>query len=137
MAWVVDTCVLIDVLEDDPEFGLTSATLLDRLLDQGLEVCPVTYAELAPAFEGDRVLQDEFLAGVGVSLPAEWSWTDTLEAHSAWARFIRLKRRGRVPRRPLADILIGAFAAGREGLVTRNPEDFHSVFPGLALAVPD
>ena len=137
MAWVVDTCVLIDVLEDDPKFGASSATLLERLLDDGLEVCPATYAELAPAFDGDRALQDEFLGGVGVSLPADWSWTDTLEAHAAWARFIRLKRRGKVPRRPLADILIGAYAADRDGLVTRNPDDFRPVFPNLSLAVPD
>jgi predicted nucleic acid-binding protein len=137
MSWVVDTCVLIDVLEDDPQFGAASATLLDRLFDEGLEVCPVTYAELATAFDGDRALQDEFLAGVGIPLPADWSWTDTLEAHSAWARFIRLKRGGKVPRRPLADILIGAYAADRDGLVTRNPDDFRTVFPDLSLAVPD
>jgi len=38
MAWVVDTCVLIDVLEDDPEFGLVSAEALDAHLDEGLHV---------------------------------------------------------------------------------------------------
>ena len=33
--WVVDTCVLVDVLEDDPSFGRRSALALrDRL------VCP-------------------------------------------------------------------------------------------------
>lgn len=136
MPWVVDTCVLIDVLEDDPEFGAPSAALLDRLLAEGLEISPVTYAELAPAFGGDRSLQDEFLAGVGVALPAEWSWADTLAAYAAWDRFIRLRRRGDAPRRPLADILIGAHAAGRDGLVTRNPDDFAPVFPDLPLAVP-
>jgi hypothetical protein len=136
MAWVVDTCVLIDVLEDDPEFGVPAAALLDRLVGEGLAISPVTYAELAPAFGGDRALQDEFLAGVGVALPAEWSWVDTLAAHAAWERFIRLKRQGRIARRPLADILIGAHAAGRHGLVTRNPDDFRPVFPELPIAVP-
>lgn len=136
MAWVVDTCVLIDVLEDDPEFGAGSAAALDRLVGEGLVVCPVTYAELAPAFGGDRSLQEEFLLGVGAELPAEWSWLDTVNAHAAWDRFIRLKRRHGLPRRPLADILIGAYAAGRSGLVTRNPDDFAGVFPGLELAVP-
>jgi hypothetical protein len=29
MAWVVDTCVLLDVLEDDPSFGRASASTLD------------------------------------------------------------------------------------------------------------
>ena len=136
MPWVVDTCVLIDVLEDDPEFGASSAGLLERLLAEGLEISPVTYAELAPAFGGDRALQDDFLAGAGVALLAEWSWADTLAAHSAWDRFIRLRRRGAVPRRPLADILIGAYAAGRQGLVTRNPGDFTPVFLDFSLAVP-
>lgn len=136
MAWVVDTCVLLDVLEDDPDFGAASAGLLDRLSGDGLEVSPVTYAELAPAFGGDRALQEEFLTGVGVDLPALWSWADTLAAHSAWARFIALKRRGAQPRRPLADILVGAHASARSGLVTRNPDDFAAIFPDLRLAVP-
>ena len=29
MAWVVDTCLLIDIAEADPVCGLPSATLLD------------------------------------------------------------------------------------------------------------
>ena len=29
MAWVVDTCLLIDVAEADPAFGIGSAKLLD------------------------------------------------------------------------------------------------------------
>jgi len=29
MAWVVDTCLLIDVAEADPTFGVASAKLLD------------------------------------------------------------------------------------------------------------
>lgn len=136
MSWVVDTCVLIDVLEDDPEFGAASADLLDRLLPQGLVVCPVTYVELAPAFDGDRVLEEEFLAGVGIALPAAWTWPDTQAAHSAWQRYVELKRRGAAPRRPLADVLIGGHAANRDGLVTRNPDDFAAVFPDLRLAIP-
>jgi predicted nucleic acid-binding protein len=137
MAWVVDTCVLLDVLEDDPAFAAPSAALLERLLDEGLEVCPVTFAELAPAFEGDRGLQEEFLAGVGISLPPAWRWDDTLAAHQGWARHVHRKRRGVVPRRPLADILIGAHATRRSGLVTRNPGDFRPVFPDLRLAIPE
>lgn len=136
MAWVVDTCVLIDVLEDDPEFGSLSATALDAKVTEGLAVSPVTYAELAPAFHGERKLQDEFLTGVGITLPANWEWADTLAAHAAWDRFIRLKRQGSAARRPLADILIGAYANRRTGLITRNPDDFEPIFPDLTLSVP-
>jgi hypothetical protein len=136
MAWVVDTCILLDVLDDDPAFGEPSASLLERLLGEGLEVCPVTFAELAPAFDGDRGLQEEFLVGVGISLPSVWRWEDTLAAHDGWARHVRRKREKSSPRRPLADILIGAHAMRRSGLATRNPRHFRPVFPDLRLAVP-
>lgn len=136
MVWVVDTCVLLDVLEDDPEFGRLSASVLDGHAVEGLTVCPITYAELAPAFDGDSNLQDEFLTGVGVDFRQDWTWEDTLRAHASWNRFIQRKRSGLVPKRPLADILIGAFALRHAGLITRNPEDFEAVFPELMLQVP-
>jgi predicted nucleic acid-binding protein len=136
MAWVVDTCVLIDVLEDDPEFGHLSALTVESCAAEGLTVCPVTYAELAPAFKGDRALQDEFLAGVGVDFRQDWTWEDTLQANGAWNAHIQRKRSGSVPKRPLADVLIGAFASRHQGLITRNRRDFETTFPDLALRDP-
>ena len=134
MAWVVDTCMLIDVLEDDARFGRSSALALDSHAEDGLVICPLTYAELAPAFQGDTVLQDEFLHGVGVDFRQDWTWTDTLRTHEAWHRFIEGRRARSLPRRPLADVLIGAFARRYQGLITRNAGDFRSIFPELRLA---
>lgn len=132
--WVVDTCMLIDVLEDDPRFGRSSASVLDSCLADGLVLCPLTYIELAPAFGGDRALQDSFLRGVGVDFQQDWSATDTRTAHAAWHRYIHQKRRHSLPRRPLADVLIGAFASRYGGLITRNRADFAAIFPALRLA---
>lgn len=136
MTWVVDTCVLIDVLEEDPSFGLVSAEILEESMEEGLVICPMTYAELSPAFRGDRALQDEFLAGVGVDFRQDWTRADTLQAHQSWNEFIRRKRSEQLPKRPLVDILIGAFSTRFQGLITRNPEDFKRVFPSLPLRVP-
>ncbi|HEV7668186.1 MAG TPA: type II toxin-antitoxin system VapC family toxin [Thermoanaerobaculia bacterium] len=133
MAWVVDTCVLIDVLEDDPSFGVSSAEALDTHATEGLVICPISYAELAPAFQGDKALQDEFLAGIGVDYLQDWGWEDTVRAHQAWNEHVRRRRAREVAKRPLADILIGAFATRFQGLLTRNPSDFAPVFPGLDL----
>ena len=36
MAWVIDTCLLIDVAENDPSFGVASATLIDSKRPEGL-----------------------------------------------------------------------------------------------------
>jgi predicted nucleic acid-binding protein len=136
MAWVVDTCVLLDVLEDHPEFGRASARILDRLAEDGLTICPVTYVELAPAFGGNSSLQDEFLIEVGVDFRQDWLWEDTVRSHEVWNDFIQRKRKGLAPRRPLADILIGSFASRHQGLITRNQDDFAAILPDLPIRVP-
>lgn len=133
MAWVVDTCLLIDVLEDDAEFGARSAALLDAHRSEGLALCPISYAELSPAFEGSRTFQEEFLEGVGIAYRDPWGWEDTLAAHVAWSVYVTKKRAGLTQKRPLADILIGAYAVRRQGLLTRNAGDFAPFFPNLVL----
>jgi predicted nucleic acid-binding protein len=136
MPWVVDTCVVLDVLENDPEFGLASAQLLQRLLPHGLTVSPVTMVELSAAFEGNLLEQKRFLDQAGIGYGEGWTAADTDIAHSAWNIYVRSKRAGHTPRRPIADILIGAFAGNRQGLVTRNIADFHRWFPKLPLRKP-
>lgn len=136
MAWVVDTCVLVDVFAADPKHGRASAEALRRKLSAGLVVCPVTYIELSPAFRGASALEEQFLAGVGADWRQPWSWKDTEAAHRAWNRHVARRRRQVVAKRPVADILIGAFATRFDGLITRNPGDFRPSFPGLAIAEP-
>ena len=136
MSWVVDTCLIIDVLDNDTDFGESSARLIDRMAPEGLLLCPVTYVELAPAFLGDLRRQNAFLDAVGLGHDELWDDTDTQLAHQAWHRHVSLRRGHHMPRRPVADILIGAFAAAREGLLTRNPDDFKRVFPKLVIRTP-
>jgi predicted nucleic acid-binding protein len=136
MAWVVDTCLVIDVLDDDPEFGLASAKLLDARAGDGLVLCPVSYVDLAPAFLGDDRRQRTFLEQVGVEVTPGWEWADTQAAHKAWNRYVERRRARRAVRRPVADVLIGAFAANRTGLLTRNPSDFSAVYPALTIVSP-
>jgi predicted nucleic acid-binding protein len=136
MAWVVDTCLVVDLLENDPVFGLPSARLMESLLAEGLLLCPVSYIELAPAFRGERGLQDEFLRKAGIRFDADWQPEDTLAAHAAWHRQVQRRRSGAVGKRPAADILIGAFALRHRGLLTRNPADFKAAFPELRMRAP-
>ena len=137
MSWVVDTCLIIDVLDDDPDFGESSAALLESTMDEGLTICPVGYVELAPAFLGDRRRQNEFLSAIGIDFAEGWTSEDTQSAHRGWMRQIELKRQGKGPKRPVADILIGAYAAVRTGLLTRNRADFSAFFPKLRIKAPD
>lgn len=136
MSWVIDTCVILDVLEDDPDFGRASALLLERHLPEGLSVCPVTQVELAPAFAGDLTHQRRFFQQAGIDDRCGWSLADTELAHAAWHRHIVERRSGLQPKRPVADLLIGAFAMNRLGLITRNPKDFRGHFPDLTILEP-
>ncbi|HMP84645.1 MAG TPA: type II toxin-antitoxin system VapC family toxin [Verrucomicrobiota bacterium] len=136
MAWVVDTCLLIDVAEADPTFGLASARLLDSKRRDGLTICPTSYIELAPVFNGDQTAQNEFLFNLGVTWPEVWTHADTEEAHRAWQRYVTARRTTKVPKRPLADILIGAFASRFDGILTRNESDFRTVFASLSITTP-
>lgn len=134
--WVVDTCIVLDVLENDPAFGRPSAKLLQKLLPQGLTISPVTMVELSAAFSGDLAEQKRFLDQAGISYEEPWTAADTELACAAWNAYVVAKRQARATKRPVADILIGGFAANRTGLVTRNPRDFSRWFPRLRLQEP-
>lgn len=134
--WVVDTCVVLDVFENDPSFGLASARCLEKLLADGLCVSPVTMVELAAAFRGDLAEQKRFLDQAGISSAESWSAADTEAAHRAWNEYVRARRSSPGPKRPVADLLIGGFALNRNGLVTRNAADFKRWFPKLVIREP-
>jgi hypothetical protein len=134
--WIVDTCVILDVFENDPQFGLGSAKLLTKLLPDGLAVAPVTMVELAAAFGGDLGDQKHFLEQAGISYAEAWTAADTEAAHRAWPLYVAARRAEKLPRRPVADLLIGGFALHRQGLITRNAGDFRRYFPKLTLREP-
>ena len=136
MSWIVDTCVLIDILEADPDFGRASALCLRKYLSEGLKVSPVSMIELSPAFEGNLSKQKEFLSLCGVNYDVGLEASDVGRAHAAWNHYIQKKRLKVAAKRPIADIMIGAFATRFDGLITRNPKDFRPWFPDLKLIVP-
>jgi predicted nucleic acid-binding protein len=136
MIWIVDTCVVLDVLENDPDFGMPSAMLLEARLGDGLAVSPVTMVELAPAFAGDLGAQKRFLDLAGINYLEPWTSADTEVAHAGWQRHIAARRSGHQAKRPIADILIGAFAHNRRGLISRNGRDFRPAFPDLVILEP-
>lgn len=138
MAWVVDTCLLLDIGLDDPSFGRKSEQLLLQRSGDGLTICAVTFVELAPAFGGELGALRAFLNGLEVDFDESWEENDTEEAARAWARHVLGRRSATspIPKRPVADVLIGAFASRFEGLLTRNGSDFKRLYPRLRIIGP-
>ena len=136
MKWVVDTCVILDVLKGDKDFSGMSADALDRKRLEGLVVAPLTYVELSPSFGGNAVEQNRFLEKLGVDIEFQGNRDAVLIAHKAWCEHIMRKRAGQVAKRPIADIMIGAYAMQKGGLITRNEDDFRALFPNLTIFNP-
>lgn len=136
MTYVVDSCILIDILENDPDFGRMSALCLRDYVSEGLVISPVSMIELSPTFSGNLLRQKEFLRLCGVTYDTGFDASDVVCAHSVWNRYIRKKRLQKIPKRPIADLMIGAFASRFDGLITRNQKDFKPWFPDLKLIEP-
>ena len=135
--FVVDTCVLIDIAIYDKKFGERSAACLNKLSSKGLLVCPVTQVELAPVFDGNSTELLEFFNVSSIDFTQEFSAKIWARAAQAWAEYVSKRRHSpSLSKRPVADILIGAFASHYGALVTRNPKDFRVYFPELELIEP-
>lgn len=136
MSWVVDTCVLLDIAVADPVFSMRSARMLDRLRPDGLTACHITLVEIAPVLGGKLAHVRQFCHGLGIPSEDVWTPDDTQAAIRAWHAYVSAKRAGLAAKRPIADILIGAFASRRRGLVTRNAADFTPWFERLNCVDP-
>ena len=133
--WVVDTCVIIDVLRCG-SFSEASANAIDRARSNGLTIAPITYIELAPSFNGDVEDQNYALSQIGISCDFGGNKEAVLAAYKAWYEHVMRKRAGEVRKRPIADVMIGAYALEKGGLITRNEEDFLTLYPTLRILNP-
>ena len=136
MTWVVDTCVIIDVLRGDETFSIRSSMALQSKLDDVLTIAPLTYVELAPEFNGEVEAQNAFLDGMWIHRDFNGSEEAVLLAHKAWNEHVLRKRNGVEKKRPIADIMIGAYAMQKGGLITRNESDFKTLYPNLTIFNP-
>lgn len=136
MAWVVDTSVALDIHTGDPSFELRSTACVQACLADGLVLCPVSFVEIGPSFGGDAAAARSFLRNVLISSVEPWTEADTELAHRLWHRHQSLRRQGSQPKRPVADVLIAAFAMRFQGVITRNVGDFQAVAPGLTILEP-
>jgi len=133
-ATLVDSCVLIDVLADDPHWVEWSLAQLERCAQQGpLVVNPIILAEISPRFECPADL-DAALAGLPLQRDA-LPWDAAFLAGQAFKLYRQLQGQKSAP---LPDFYIGAHALVNDWqLLTRDQARYRSYFPRLTLVAPD
>ena len=131
---LVDTNVLVDVLEDDPEWADWSiGQLRAQSKIHRLAINPVIYSELSLTFSTvealDRAIDDLGLAVIEIPRPALFL---------AGKAFVRYRRQGGKKENVLADFFIGAHAAvSRYPILTRDTRRYASYFANVTLIAPE
>lgn len=130
---LVDTNVLVDVLQDDPEWADWSiGQLRTQSRVHRLVINPIVYAELSLTFSTvealDEVLHGMQLPVIDLSRPALFL---------AGKAFVQYRRRGGTRLNVLADFFIGAHAAvAGWPVLTRDGSRYRSYFPSVQLVMP-
>ena len=130
---LVDTNVLVDVLQDDPQWAEWSISQLRAQASvHQLVINPVIYAEMSLSFSTLEAL-DDVLVTMGLEL-REIPRPALFLAAKAYAQY---RKRGGAKQQVLPDFFIGAHAAV-EGwpLLTRDASRFRIYFPGLGVLTP-
>jgi predicted nucleic acid-binding protein len=134
MATLVDSNVLIDVLDSDPLWSARSAVALETAGAAGpVVINQVIYAEVSVRYENtdelDRDLPIEDFQREQLPWPA---------AFLAGKAFAEYRRRGGRRRSPLPDFFIGGHAAVTGlRLLTRDASRYRTYFPTVEVIIPE
>ncbi|MDO9160650.1 MAG: type II toxin-antitoxin system VapC family toxin [Burkholderiaceae bacterium] len=130
----VDTNVLVDVLENDPDWADWSvAQLRAQAQIHRLVINPVIYAELSLTFSTVEALDDTLVA---LQIPVIDMPKPAL--FLAGKALVKYRRQGGTKNNVLADFFIGAHAAvAGLPVLTRDVRRYAGYFPTVALVAPD
>lgn len=131
---IVDTNVLVDVLQDDPTWSDWSISQLrSQAKVHELIITPVIYSELSLMFESLESLED-----VVDRMNLQLREPSRAALFLAAKAFFQYRRRGGSKQNVLADFFIGAQAAVEQcAILTRDARRYRSYFPTVSLLTPD
>lgn len=133
MATLVDSNVLIDVIDGTLDWSERSSAALERVGAAGpVVINEVIYAEVSVRYEDtdelDRDLPVDYFQRERMPWPA---------AFLAGKAFLAYRSRGGIRRSPLPDFFIGAHAAvAGLRLLTRDASRYRTYFPTVELITP-
>lgn len=131
---IVDTNVLLDVLENDAQWAEWSVRQLRAQAQvHELFINPVIYSELSLAFDSVKAM-DDIIEGMGLGfqeLPRPALFL-------AGRAFVKYRREGGTKANVLTDFFIGAHAAVQScGILTRDGRRYRNYFPTVMVVTPE
>jgi predicted nucleic acid-binding protein len=130
---LVDSNVLLDLLEEDPIWYAWSSKKLQLMSDTArLIINPIIYSEVSIGFQRIEEMEEALSQDIFERRPIPWE-----AAFLAGKCFLRYRKQGGTRRSPLPDFFIGAHAAV-EGLtlLTRDATRYRTYFPSPSLIAP-
>ncbi len=137
MTTAIDTNVIIALWDTAASVSMAAQAALDAALGRGaLVIAAPVFAELMAAPGRDEAFLNSFFLDTGIAI--DWDLDEAIWRAAGRASQVYAARRRRqrdsVPRRILADFLIGAHALrGGYGLLTLDKGLYRSAFPDLVL----
>lgn len=131
---LIDSCVLLDLFTDDPQWANWSERILDTFSQTNtLYINTIVYTEISIGFTKIEVL-DEAISELGIKvleIPREALFL-------TGKTFLKYKRNKGAKKSPLPDFFIGAHAAiSKFTLVTRDVAKYKTYFPQINLVSPN
>jgi predicted nucleic acid-binding protein len=133
-AVLVDSNVLLDILEKDPLWYSWSAAAVENVADRSrLVINVVIYSEVSVHYSR--------IEDIEAALPKSLFEREPIPYEAAFLAgksFLAYRRKGGARRSPLPDFFIGAHAAvAGYRLLTRDTVRYHTYFPELSLITPN
>ena len=128
----VDSCILIDIFNDDAQWKSWSVDQVSRALPRGLCINAIVYAEVSGSFATQQDVSAAIKRGrLDIkNIPME-------AAYMAADAFKRYRRNKGQFKAALPDFFIGAHALILScPILTRDPQRFATYFPDVELITP-
>ena len=130
---LVDSCVLLDIVTEDPVWFEWSADMLEKHADKSyLYINPIIYSEVSVGFKTIEEVEHALPSGIFRKNPLPWE-----AAFLAGKSFLHYRKSGGKSLLPLPDFFIGAHALIEDFvLLTRDTNRFKHYYPSLKMIAP-
>lgn len=133
MAYLIDSCILLDILTDDPQWADTSQSLLDQhSLEGELLINPIIYTEISIGYAQQADL-DEVIKVMALS----WEEIPHQALFLTGKVFLSYRKNKGNKIHPMPDFYIGAHAQmAHHSIITRDTTRYRTYFPEVKLITP-